>query len=90
MQGSRSAVCGRCGRELFFGRPQGYPWVAPRARIGLRVALGRGVGLWFAGEGAVPLVKPVIDVAGARGGTLWRTQPASVRVMLGVDFRWVR
>ena len=79
------------GPDLLGGEsPRNYPWIAPRARIGLRVLLGRGVGIWTAAEGAVPLARAVLHVGGATDQVVWRTQPASLRVMLGLDFRWVR
>ncbi|HWB76800.1 MAG TPA: hypothetical protein VG755_17660 [Nannocystaceae bacterium] len=71
--------------------PRNFPWIAPRARIGLRVLLGRGVGIWTAAEGAVPLAQSELHVGvGADDRIVWSTQPASLRVMLGLDFRWVR
>lgn len=76
--------------ELRDETARNYPWIAPRARIGVRVLLGRGVGIWTAAEGAVPLAQAVLSVGGAADPVVWRTQPASLRVMLGLDFRWVR
>lgn len=67
-----------------------FPWVAPRLRVGLRVGLGRGVGLWFAAEGAAPLVRTFVDVGGATPFRLWSNPPVSIRVMLGLDVRWRR
>jgi hypothetical protein len=86
-------VGGLRARGLNLDQPatRSYQWLAPRARVGLRVALGRGVGLVLVGEGAVPLFKAQLQVR--RSGqteTRWETQRASLRVMLGLDFRWTR
>lgn len=80
------------GPDLLANNPRNYPWIAPRARLGLRVLLGRGVGIWTAAEGAVPLAKAELHVRGVanQDQLVWSTQPASLRVMLGLDFRWVR
>jgi hypothetical protein len=79
--------------NLSGGGPASYPWVAPRLRLGVRVPVARRVALWAAAEGAVPVLRARIDAGDAAGtgtDTLWRTQPVSVRVMLGLDFRWLR
>lgn len=70
--------------------PQSYPWVAPRVKVGLRVELGRGVGLAAGAEGAVPVARALVNVGGVDPGTLWSTRAVSIRVMLGLDLRWWR
>ncbi len=65
-----------------------FPWVAPLLRLGLRVRLRDMVGLVLLGEAAVPVVRAAIRVDGAE--PLRRTQAVSVRVLAGLDFRWIR
>jgi len=69
-------------------RTLNLPWVAPLVRAALRVRVHARVGLWLAAEGAVLVVRPLLQQNFAAPQPLWDGLPVSARVMLGIETRW--